>query len=224
MQRKRSAPSLKSDSGPEDFIEIHNDNDDQASSVFTADATSSGDISDLEKDTTTGIPNAFGHEEDLEEATEESSLLGAMRHSNIYGGIASKHTSSGTKDSYDEHSLPSIVYASPARPHLPSPSASNSQVTGIPRLSSEVDVIVTPGTYLPHNWRTPAMVPYDVQAHPFNRAPNASPQMTVNRARYNAPQSDTEVTGGSSRSSVWSVELEHGSCGCLSGYPFIEMK
>ena len=75
--------------------------------------------------------------------------------------------------------------------------------------------------YFPYNWRTPAMVPYDVQAHPFNRAPSASPQMTINRTRYNAPHSDTDVTGGSSRSSVWSVELEHGSCGCLSEYAYI---
>ena len=60
------------------------------------------------------------------------------------------------------------------------------------------------------------MVPYDVQAHPFNRAPSASPQMTVTRNRYSVP-SDTDVTGGSSRSSVWSVEIEQGSCGCLSG-------
>ena len=61
------------------------------------------------------------------------------------------------------------------------------------------------------------MVPYDVQAHPFNRAPNASPQMYVGRDRY-PPLSDTEVTGGSSRSSVWSVEIEPGNCGCLSAY------
>jgi len=61
------------------------------------------------------------------------------------------------------------------------------------------------------------MVPYDVQAHPFNRAPSASPQTGSPRNRY-TPLSDTEVTGGSSRASIWSVELEHGSCGCLSGY------
>jgi hypothetical protein len=77
-------------------------------------------------------------------------------------------------------------------------------------------MIVTPGLYLPYNWRTPAMVPYDVQAHPFNRAPNAMPQMTVGQPRYQQG-SVSDVTAASSRSSVWSVELEHGSCGCLSG-------
>ena len=80
-------------------------------------------------------------------------------------------------------------------------------------------MIVTPGMYLPYNWRTPAMVPYDVQAHPFNRAPSATPQITAaTRGRYATPPSDTDVTGGSSRTSIWSVELEQGSCGCLSGY------
>ena len=83
-------------------------------------------------------------------------------------------------------------------------------------------MLVTPGMYLPYNWRTPAMVPYDVQAHPFNRAPNASPAIAATtRPRYAAPRSETEVTGGSSRSSVWSVELEPGSCGCLSGYDLL---
>ena len=140
MRRKRSAPSLKSDSGLEDFIEIHNDDDDQASSIFMADATSSGDTSDLEKDTTTATPNEFCHDEDPEEVTEGSSLLGATRNSNIYGGTTSKDTTSNSnKDSYGGHSLPSIVYASPARPHLPSPSASNSRVTGIPLLNLRVD-------------------------------------------------------------------------------------
>jgi hypothetical protein len=60
------------------------------------------------------------------------------------------------------------------------------------------------------------MVPYDVQAHPFNRAPNATPQMTVGQPQY-LQGSVSDVTAASSRSSVWSVELEHGSCGCLSG-------
>jgi hypothetical protein len=60
------------------------------------------------------------------------------------------------------------------------------------------------------------MVAYDVQAHPFNRAPSANPQMITTRSRQ--PASDTEATGGSSRSSVWSVEIDHGSCGCLSAY------
>jgi hypothetical protein len=60
------------------------------------------------------------------------------------------------------------------------------------------------------------MVPYDVEAHPFNRAPNATPPMTATRTRYGT--SDTDVTGESSRSSVWSVEIEGASCGCLSGY------
>lgn len=65
------------------------------------------------------------------------------------------------------------------------------------------------------------MVAYDVQAHPFNRAPNANPQTTASRSAYVA-RSDTEATGGSSRSSVWSVEMEQGSCGCLSAYVGID--
>ena len=61
------------------------------------------------------------------------------------------------------------------------------------------------------------MVAYDVQAHPFNRAPSASPQVVTNSNRYPVP-SDTDGATGSGRSSVWSVEIEHGSCGCISGY------
>lgn len=139
MRRKPSAPSLKSDSGPEDFIEIHYGDDDQASSIFMADATSSGNTSDSEKDITTGAPSEFSHEGDPEEVTEESSLLGAIRGSNIYGGMTSKDMTSYNKDSYDGHSIPSIVYASPARPHLPSPSASNSRVTGISLSNMRID-------------------------------------------------------------------------------------
>ena len=70
--------------------------------------------------------------------------------------------------------------------------------------------------YLPYNWRTPTMVAYDVQAHPFNRVPNATPRMTANRNEH--VPSDTEATGGSSQSSVWSVDMEQGPCGCLSAY------
>jgi len=63
------------------------------------------------------------------------------------------------------------------------------------------------------------MVPYDVQAHPFNRAPNAVPSMAVGVPPETARGSDTEGTGnGSSRDSLWSVELDTGNCGCLSGY------
>lgn len=61
------------------------------------------------------------------------------------------------------------------------------------------------------------MVSYDVQAHPFNRAPSANPQMILDRNGH-TPATESELTGGSSRSSVWSVELETGSCGCISGY------
>jgi len=63
------------------------------------------------------------------------------------------------------------------------------------------------------------MVPYDVQAHPFNRAPNAIPSMVVETPRGTTHGSDTEDTAnGSSRDSLWSVELDTGNCGCLSGY------
>jgi len=71
--------------------------------------------------------------------------------------------------------------------------------------------------YLPNNWRTPTMIAYDVQAHPFNRAPSAAPQMTINRAGSSV-YTDTDMTGGSSRSSVWSVDIEQGGCQCLAGY------
>lgn len=59
------------------------------------------------------------------------------------------------------------------------------------------------------------MVPYDVQAHPFNRAPSATPQMAINRAGSSV-YTETDVTGGSSRSSIWSVEIEQGGCQCLT--------
>src|SRR5947207_7044412 len=129
MRRNTSLHNLKSDSGLEDFVEIYND-DDQASSIFMADATSSGNSSDLEKESRTGSPNEFYHEEYGDEVTEGSSLLAGPQYSNTYGGITTlKDTTLNNKDSYGGHSLPSIIYASPARPHLPSPSASNSQVT-----------------------------------------------------------------------------------------------
>lgn len=63
------------------------------------------------------------------------------------------------------------------------------------------------------------MTAYDVQAHPFNRAPNANPQMTVQRT-VGSPSvhTETDVTGSSRPSSSWSVEIEQGGCPCFVGY------
>lgn len=121
MRRKRSALSLKSDSGPEDFLDYHND-DDQASSIFMADATSSGSLSDLEKESTTGTPMDPDQEEESGEVvTETTSLLGSHNRPSSQGG---------SKENTKENSFPNVIYVSPARPHLPSPSTSNSRVTG----------------------------------------------------------------------------------------------
>jgi hypothetical protein len=121
MRRKRSAVSLKSDSGPEDFIDYHN-NDDQASSIFMADATSSGSISDLEKESTTGTPMDPDQEEESGEVvTETTSLLGSHNRTSYQNG-----STENTK----EDLFPDVIYVSPARPHLPSPSTSNSRVAG----------------------------------------------------------------------------------------------
>ena len=158
-----------------------------------------GNTSDLEKEFTAGTnTNDLEEEEDQDDVNEGTSSLHVSRHSSniIYG---SKENLKKEEDIV----LPNIIYASPARPHLPSPSTSNSRIAGTPCPRKMMLILVTPGMYLPYNWRTPAMVPYDVQAHPFNRAPSASPQtITISSAsrnnRYTA-LSDTEVTGGSSR-------------------------
>jgi hypothetical protein len=189
MRRKRSASTLKSDSGPEE--------------VYPADAASSGNASELEKDDAE-TPQDF--------VNESTSLLGLRRAT--YGGSTLKEDDKEEFWDVNGQSLPTVIYASPAQPHLPSPSASSSRVPGT--FSIYLAYLVTNGVFLPHNWRTPAMVPYDVQAHPFNRAPNAVPQATSTRNRFTPTNS--EGTGGSSRSSVWSVELESGPCGCLSRY------
>jgi hypothetical protein len=187
MRRKGSVPSLKSDSGVDDFLELPND---EGGSIFMADAMSSGDSSEIEKD---------GTEDGNYGINEGTSLLSTRP---TYGSVNIKQ---------NKEEVP--VYASPARPHLPSPSASNNAHPGKQNNFRRKLMVVS--MYLPYNWRTPAMVPYDVEAHPFNRAPNATPPVTVTRSRYGA--SDTDFTGESSRSSVWSVELEEGTCGCVSG-------
>lgn len=152
MRRKPSALSLKSDSGPEDFLDFHhhqytnihheNDDEDAQSSIFMADPTESGNTSDQEKDDSTATPYEYGVDEDETEVTEGTSLLApppARRAT--YGGVALVKQEEAWKEegvwsSIGEgvggggQSVPNIVYASPARPHLPSPSASN------PRLSS----------------------------------------------------------------------------------------
>ena len=107
MPRKRSAPSLKSDSGVDDFLELP-EGDDQGSSIFMADAMSSGDTSDIEKESSNG---------DNEDIHEGTSLLSPRP---MYGGVTI---------SKNKEDVP--IYASPARPHLPSPSASNNALPGI---------------------------------------------------------------------------------------------
>ena len=101
-----------------------------------ADAASSGDASDLEKENT---PTEFDHEGDQGVITEETSLLRRThRRSTTYGGFVAIEVPHGKDTMITGHSLPSVVYASPARPHLPSPSASNSRVTGTSPLSRKL--------------------------------------------------------------------------------------
>src|SRR5436309_816353 len=121
MRRTPSAPSLRSDSGQEDLIENDVD-DDQASSIFMADAASSGNASDLEKESTS---TEFDHERNQAVMTEETSLLSPThRLSTTYGGTASIEAPQSKDTMISGNSLPSVVYASPAKPYLPSPSAS----------------------------------------------------------------------------------------------------
>jgi hypothetical protein len=135
MRRKPSSQSFKSDSGPEDLL-THPDNE----SIYVADATSSGTLSDGEKEYPAdededGIP------EGDEEVTEGTSLLapsgkarekGRYSSSSYYGGctIKDKFGKEGG-DVGVSQSLPDVIYASPIRPHLPSPSASNRHSQGI---------------------------------------------------------------------------------------------
>jgi len=149
MRRKRSAPSLKSDSGPEDFLDFQpsqtNDDDDTQSSIFMADPTESGNSSDVEKDDSTSTPYEYGVEDAETEVTEGTSLLAApapkSQRRATYGGVAAlvKQEEAWKKEeggiwsggASGGQSVPNVIYASPARPHLPSPSASNPRLAGI---------------------------------------------------------------------------------------------
>lgn len=104
MRRKGSAPSLKSDSGVDDLLDLPND---EGSSIFMADAMSSGDSSDIEKESTQDSNN---------DINEETSLLSPRP---TYGSV---------KINKNNQDVP--IYASPATPHLPSPSASNNAHPG----------------------------------------------------------------------------------------------
>ena len=169
MRRKPSAPSLKSDSGPEDFLDFHHhhhhhtttDNEDDngedtQSSIFMADPTESGNTSDQEKDDSTATPYEYGLEDGEMEVTEGTSLLAVpSARRAMYGGVALLKQEEAWKEESvwndrgggggggagagGGQSVPTVIYASPARPHLPSPSASN------PRLSS--------GKYHSNAWR-----------------------------------------------------------------------
>jgi hypothetical protein len=130
MPRHHPAPSLKSDSGPDDLPDPHDDE----GSIFMADATSSGNSSDLEKEASKGREaDDYDDYEDYEQEdiTEGSSLLPSRRAT--YGGISLQKS----MDDFTSNgkSVPSVIYASPARPHLPSPSTSNTGVTGLYILS-----------------------------------------------------------------------------------------
>ena len=117
MRRKRSASSLKSDSGPDDEYP----SDDEGNSIFMADAASSGNASELEKDDATETPDDF--------VNESTSLLGLRQAT--YGRSTFKEDDKEEFWDVNGQSLPTVVYASPAQPHLPSPSASTSRVPGI---------------------------------------------------------------------------------------------
>lgn len=124
MTRKPSAPSLKSDSGPDDLLELRDDE----GSIFMADTTSSGSTSDLEKDVkdrdNEGEVDEDGDDGDGDgEVDEGTSLLPSRRAT--YGGISLKKSIEDFMT--NGKSMPSIIYASPARPQLPSPATSNSQ-------------------------------------------------------------------------------------------------
>jgi hypothetical protein len=128
MRRKPSAPSLLSESGPEDSQDFH-DYDDGSSSIYMATATSSGNASDAEKESDNGTMNDLSQDVEDDEVTEGTSLLLPSRRANLYGGISIKDDPKDDHLAANSHSVPSVVYASPVKPHLPSPSASNSRVT-----------------------------------------------------------------------------------------------
>jgi len=141
MRRKQSAPSLKSDSGPEE-LDLDG-SEDRESSIYVADATSSGTLSDLEKDPASDIPEEDEDEEDEghEEVSEGTSLLPpfyakARASSSFYGSCTIKDDFGEDEDGEDgelglSQSFPDVIYASPVRPHLPSPSASNPHAQSI---------------------------------------------------------------------------------------------
>jgi hypothetical protein len=128
MPRKPSAPSVKSDSGPDEFLDLRDDE----GSIFMADATSSGSTSDLEKDGKDRDDNEEGEVDEGGgdgdgdgEVDEGTSLLPSRRAT--YGGISLKKS---IEDFITNgKSMPSIIYASPARPRLPSPATSNTQTS-----------------------------------------------------------------------------------------------
>jgi len=144
MWRKPSAPSLKSDSGPEE-LDLDG-SEDRESSIYVADATSSGTLSDVEKYPASDVPEEE-EEEGQEEVSEGTSLLPpfyakAHASSSFYGSCTIKDDFGKDEDGEDgelglSQSFPDVIYASPVRPHLPSPSASNPHAQSIPALPSK---------------------------------------------------------------------------------------
>lgn len=128
MRRKHSAPSIISDSGPEDSHDFR-DIDDGASSIYMAAATSSGNVSDIEKESDNVTPNDLSQDADDDQVTEGTSLLLPSRRTNLYGGVSLKDDPKDDHLAANSHSVPSVIYASPVKPHLPSSSASSSRVT-----------------------------------------------------------------------------------------------
>ena len=106
-----------------------------------ADPTESGNTSDLEKDDSTSTPYEYGVDGSEMEVTEGTSLLAPpsskMRRT-TYGGVALVKQEEEDEEAWKEEnvwngggqSVPNVIYASPARPHLPSPSASNPRLSG----------------------------------------------------------------------------------------------
>ena len=121
MWRRPSAQSLKSDYSAENPA----DSDDEGESIFAAAPPSSGHTSDQEKESSTDDPDSHEQGEQEGIVSESTSLLHQPRRVRTYDGITVK----GKAEIWvNGQSAPNVVYASPAKPHLPSPSASNSRL------------------------------------------------------------------------------------------------
>ena len=98
-------------------------------------AASSGNSSDAEKDSDIDTPESREQERQDEEVTESTSLLYKHRRANTYDGVAVKDKAEIWANG---QSVPNVVYASPVRPHLPSPLTPNSRVGGVASASTGI--------------------------------------------------------------------------------------